>query len=155
LEDEPEAEAETVLSIRLIVGSDLDPVWSLFSERAEAAGQSRFLTWSDRARIAPTRVGALADHNLAWRRGSVLNRLSDERPEMVRPSPQRPATRGLPSVIWPTRSWARPYRVVEQTATELGISVGGGLKAMLMCTRFRSAEAPSPFTGPMVCHSER
>ena len=83
VEDEPEAQAETVLSVRLTVGSDLEPAWTLMSERAEAAGQSRFLTWSDRARIAPTRIGTLADHNLTWRRGSVLNRLSDERPEMA------------------------------------------------------------------------
>ena len=83
IEDEPEAQAETVLSVRLTVSGDLDPVWTLVSDRAEAAGQSRFLTWADRARLAPTRVGALPDHNLAWRRGSVLNRLSEERPEMA------------------------------------------------------------------------
>ncbi len=68
IEDEPEAAAETVLSVRLKVGSDLEPIWTLVSDRAEATGQARFLAWSDRVRLAPTRVGALADHNLAWRR---------------------------------------------------------------------------------------
>ena len=131
VEDEPEAEAETVLSIRLIVGSDLDPVWSLVSERAETAGQSRFLTWSDRARIAPTRVGALADHNLAWRRGSVLNRLSDERPEMAAAlATAAREARAAFGHLADTQLGAT-LRVVEQTATELGIPIGGGLKAML------------------------
>src|SRR5690348_12427368 len=43
IEDEPEKEAETVLTLRLTVASDLEPSWSLFSERAEAQGQVRNL----------------------------------------------------------------------------------------------------------------
>lgn len=49
----------------LRIGSDLDPVWSLVSDRARAQGQSRNLTWGDRIRLSPTRIGALADQNLA------------------------------------------------------------------------------------------
>ncbi|MEQ7774064.1 hypothetical protein ABQ012_15590 [Xanthomonas hortorum pv. hederae] len=37
------------------------------------------LAWKDRLALAPTRIGALADYNLAWQRGSVLNRISEER----------------------------------------------------------------------------
>ena len=44
IEDEPEREAETVLTVRLIVGSDLEPSWSLVSDRAEAQGQTRNLS---------------------------------------------------------------------------------------------------------------
>lgn len=36
IEDEPEKEAETVLTVRLIVASDLEPSWSLVSDRADA-----------------------------------------------------------------------------------------------------------------------
>jgi len=45
IQDEPEKEAETVLTMRLTVASDLEPSWSLISERAEAQGQSRNLNW--------------------------------------------------------------------------------------------------------------
>ena len=79
IEGEPEHGRETVLSLRLTVGSDLEPVWSLVSERAVAQGQSRYLSWADRVRLSPARIGAVADHHLGWRRGSVLNRISDER----------------------------------------------------------------------------
>lgn len=131
VEDEPEAQAETVLSIRLTVGSDLDPVWTLVSDRAEAAGQSRFLTWSDRARIAPTRVGALADHNLAWRRGSVLNRLSDERPEMAAALAEAARNARTTFGDLADAQLGATLQIVETTATELGIPIGNGLKAML------------------------
>lgn len=79
IEDEPEAGMETVLTLRLTVTDDLEPSWTLVSDRAAAAGISRYLTWADRVRLAPTRVGAVADYNLSWRRGSVLNRLSEEK----------------------------------------------------------------------------
>ncbi|MGD9471236.1 MAG: ATP-dependent endonuclease [Novosphingobium sp.] len=79
IEDEPEAGMETVLTLRLTVTNDLEPSWTLVSDRAAAAGVSRYLTWADRVRLAPTRVGAVADYNLSWRRGSVLNRLSEEK----------------------------------------------------------------------------
>jgi putative ATP-dependent endonuclease of OLD family len=131
VEDEPEAQAETVLSVRLTVGSDLDPVWTLVSDRAEAAGQSRFLTWADRARLAPNRVGALADHNLAWRRGSVLNRLSDERPEMAAALAEAARNARAAFGDLADAQLGDTLRIVETTAQSLGITVGEGLKAML------------------------
>ena len=79
IEDEPEAGMETVLTLLLTVTNDLEPSWALVSDRAAAAGISRYLTWADRVRLAPTRVGAVAEYNLSWRRGSVLNRLSEEK----------------------------------------------------------------------------
>lgn len=108
VEDEPEAQAETVLSIRLTVGSDLDPVWTLVSDRAEAAGQSRFLTWADRARLAPTRVGPFADHNLAWRRGSVQTASPTNDPRWPPPSRTRRVRPVPPSASSQTSSWAKP-----------------------------------------------
>lgn len=79
VEDEPEKDTETVLTVQLTVGSDLEPSWSLVSERATAQGLTRNLSWADRVRLAPTRIGALAAYNLSWRRGSVLNRVSEEK----------------------------------------------------------------------------
>ena len=79
IEDEPERDAETVLTVKLTVASDLEPTWTLVSERAEAQGLTRNLNWGDRIRLAPTRIGVMADYHLGWRRGSVLNRVSEER----------------------------------------------------------------------------
>jgi len=129
--DEPEAGAETVLSLRLTIGGDLDPVWTLASDRAEAAGQSRSLTWTDRTRIAPTRIGALADHNLAWRRGSVLNRISDERPEMSAALADAARTARATFGELADDQLGATLRIVEATSKDLGIPIGDGLKAML------------------------
>nr|WP_240903287.1 AAA family ATPase [Caulobacter sp. 602-2] len=129
--DEPEAGSETVLSIRLTIGGDLDPIWTLASDRAEAVGQARFLTWGDRTRIAPTRIGALADNNLAWRRGSVLNRISDERPEMSAALADAARTARATFGDLAETQLGETLRIVEKTATELGIPIGDGLKAML------------------------
>src|SRR5260370_4924200 len=79
IEDEPEKETETVLTVKLTVASDLEPSWSLVSARAEAQDQTRNLSWSDRVRLAPTRIGVMAGYHLGWQRGSVLNRVSQER----------------------------------------------------------------------------
>ena len=79
IEDEPQAGLETVLCLRLTVGADLEPVWTLVSDRASALGSERYLAWSDRQDIAPTRIGSFSDVNLSWKRGSVLNKLSNEK----------------------------------------------------------------------------
>jgi putative ATP-dependent endonuclease of the OLD family len=81
IDDEPESGRETVLTLRLAVKNDLEPLWTLVSDRADAQGQARYLTWADRVRLCPTRIGAFAENDLAWRRGSVLTKLSGEKAE--------------------------------------------------------------------------
>jgi putative ATP-dependent endonuclease of the OLD family len=58
IEDEPEKDCETVLTLRLTVAGDLEPVWSLVSDRAAAQSQTRNLNWTDRLRLSPTRIAA-------------------------------------------------------------------------------------------------
>ena len=60
VEDEPRAGIETVLTLKLTVTSDLEPSWSLYSERAEQQGVERGLTWKDRSTLAPARIGSFA-----------------------------------------------------------------------------------------------
>jgi hypothetical protein len=79
IDDEPETGRETVLTVNLSVGSDLERNWTLISQRAQAQGLTRNLSWGDRVRLAPTRIGMMADYHLGWSRGSVLNRVSEER----------------------------------------------------------------------------
>jgi putative ATP-dependent endonuclease of OLD family len=64
IEDEPERDAETVLTLTLTVAGDLEPTWTLESQRAAAQNLARNLNWTDRARISPTRIGAFGDYNL-------------------------------------------------------------------------------------------
>jgi putative ATP-dependent endonuclease of OLD family len=131
VEEEPSTDNETVLTLNLTVASDLEPVWSLVSERAAAQGQSRNLTWSDRVKIAPTRLGAVAEYNLGWRRGSVLNILSDERADasaaLVQAAREARAAFGEQA----GKQLSATLAIVEEAATELGIAYGKNLKAML------------------------
>jgi hypothetical protein len=129
--DEPEATHETVLTVELIVQGDLDPVWSLVSPRAAAQGLSRNLNWSDRLRLSPTRLGSYADGNLSWRRGSILNRISDERADtsaaLAEAARQARASFGENA----KDQLKETLKTVLETAKYLGIPVGDEIKAML------------------------
>jgi putative ATP-dependent endonuclease of OLD family len=131
IEEEPERELETVLTVKLTVASDLEPSWSLVSARAEAQGQSRNLSWSDRVRLAPTRIGAMADYHLGWRRGSVLNRVSEERADtsaaLAKAAREARALFGDQA----EEQLGETLSIVAETARELGIPVGDKVKAML------------------------
>lgn len=131
IEDEPEKDAETVLSLSLTVANDLEPSWTLVSERAEAQGLTRNLSWSDRVRLAPTRIGALADYHLGWRRGSVLNRISDERADasaaLAKAAREARAAFGEEAQA----QLGGTLGIVATTAKELGIPIGENIKAML------------------------
>ena len=131
IDDEPEAGRETVLTIRLHVGADLEPSWSLVSDRTASLDQQRLLNWSDRQRIAPTRLGSLPDNNLAWRRGSVLSRLTDERANTG--ASLANAARAARSAFGDVADAQlnATLKVVQETAAELGVDVGDTLRAML------------------------
>jgi putative ATP-dependent endonuclease of OLD family len=129
--EEPGAGLETVLTVALMVAADLEPQWRLVSERATAQGQSRNLSWADRQRIAPTRLGAFSENNLSWRRGSVLNRISTERADasaaLVAAAREIRAAFGEKA----NEELSDALRIVAETATELGIPVGSEVKALL------------------------
>ncbi len=131
VEDEPERDAETVLTVRLTVESDLEPVWSLFSERADAQGQTRNLSWSDRARLAPTRIGVMADYHLGWRRGSVLNRVSEERADTSAALAKAARVARAAFGDQAQDQLGETLKIVAATAKELGIPIGENIKAML------------------------
>jgi len=131
IEDEPEKDAETVLTLRLTVASDLEPSWSLVSGRAEAQGLVRNLSWSDRVRLAPTRIGVMADYHLGWRRGSVLNRVSEERADTS--AALAKAARDARAAFGEEAQGqlGETLSIVATTAKELGIPIGENIKAML------------------------
>jgi hypothetical protein len=129
--EEPEAGLETVLTVELTVAGDLEPQWKLVSERAAAQGHSRNLNWADRQRIAPTRLGIFSENHLSWRRGSILNRISEERVD---------ASAALVAAAREMRNefgeqakdqLAAALQIVTETANDLGVPVGEEVKALL------------------------
>lgn len=131
LAEEPEASLETALTLQMIVASDLEPQWTLVSARAAAQGLTRNLGWQDRLKIAPTRLGAFSDYNLSWRRGSILNRLSEERPDSS--AALVAAAREMRTAFGEQaeEQLSEALKIVADAANELGISVGGNVKALL------------------------
>lgn len=76
--DEPQYGLEDVITLRLIVGEDLEPDWHIFSERAHAEGLERKLSWKHRELVTPARLDVASHRHLAWGNRSVLNKLSEE-----------------------------------------------------------------------------
>ena len=77
LVDEPAGAFETVITVRLTVDENLDPRWSLCSDRADADDLIREMPPAERQRMAPTRLGVTANHHLAWGNRSILNKLAE------------------------------------------------------------------------------
>jgi hypothetical protein len=131
VEDEPLSGYETALTLNLTVGPDLEPVWSLVSEQAAAAGLSRSIAWKDRVGLAPARLGHRSGSHLSWSRGSVLNRLSDERvdlgAELARAAREARTTFGDQA----GQQLAGTLETVTGIAASLGVPVGSSAKAML------------------------
>lgn len=129
--EEPEAGHETVLTIELSVAGDLEPQWKLVSQRAAAQSQARNLNWLDRQKIAPTRLGAFSENNLSWRRGSILNRVSEERADTS--TALVAAARDVRNAFGEQAKdqLAETLKIVADVSQDLGIPVGGGVKALL------------------------
>jgi putative ATP-dependent endonuclease of OLD family len=131
VEDEPRAGIETVLTVRLQIFNDLEPIWSLYSIRAEQQGLERGLAWKDRSALAPSRIGNFANSHLSWTRGSVLNRLTDERAnlgaELARAAREARVNFGNQAGV----QLGQTLQVVTQTAERLGVPVGGATQALL------------------------
>ena len=131
IEDEPGEDLETILTIRLTIGDDLEPQWDLVSERAQAQGFSRNLSWTDRLRIAPTRIGTYANYHLTWQQGSILNLLSDEKADASAQLAQaaRDARKSFGDSAGDQLE--ETLSTVVEAAATLGIPVGDKVRAML------------------------
>ena len=148
VEDEPRKGLETVLTVRLTVFADLEPVWSLHSERTAHLDPPKMLQWKDRTALAPVRLGHQPNSNLSWTRSSVLNRLGDERievgPALVNAA--REARAGFGAKAAP--QLASTLKKVTETAQSLGIYVGASATALL------DAHSVSFGDGAIALHSE-
>jgi hypothetical protein len=94
LEDEPTAQREDVLTLRLAVGGDLEGHWSLYSDRTQLQ-DARDLTLPHRTLVSPIvldQAQSPATH-LRWARQSILQRLAE--PQFAMRTLVARAARGL------------------------------------------------------------
>jgi putative ATP-dependent endonuclease of OLD family len=148
VEDEPREGIATVLTLRLAVSADLEPVWSLYSERAEREGLERGLAWKDRSLLAPARIGSFANSNLSWSRNSVLNRLTEDRAEL---GSQLAAAARQARVSFGDQADAQladTLATVTDVANRLGVLVGVSARALL------DAHSVSIGDGAIALHNE-
>lgn len=131
VDDEPGMGLETVITVRLAVEDDLEPQWRLVSDRAEQQGQARGLSWADRVNLSPARIGVGADYHLRWSRGSVLTRISDEKPEVR--SSLAAAGRNARETFGAAADTqlGETLAIVGEVAKDLGIPVGDAVRALL------------------------
>ncbi|HNV58854.1 MAG TPA: AAA family ATPase, partial [Rhodoferax sp.] len=131
IEDEPRAGLETALTLKLEVKNDLEPSWLLYSDRAANQQLERSLAWKDRSLLTPARIGTYASTNLSWARGSVLNRLTEERASLG--SELADAARAARATFGARAGpqFTQTLQVVTQTATSLGVAVGASAQALL------------------------
>lgn len=131
VEAEPGAGLETALTLQLTVQSDLEPEWSLVSPRAQAAGRTRNLSWADRTRIAPARLGGTGDTHLTWRRGSVLSKITegkaDTSSELTRLAREMRDAFDQKEL----KELEGSLKLVTATAGEMGVPVGAAVQALI------------------------
>lgn len=146
--DEPQKGAETALTIQLSVEADLEPVWRLYSDRTAKVESPKGLPWKERAGLAPARLGSHPSSNLSWSRGSVLNRLSEERvevgAELVKAARDARIGFGEKAGV----QLKTTLETVTKTATDLGVPIGKSAKALL------DAHSVSFGDGAVSLHSE-
>lgn len=78
LRDEPEADDEPVLTVRLTVDATMEPVWELVCDRTS---DTRTLSNRDRALFGLVRLAGEDARHLGWGQGSVLSRLTGDAKE--------------------------------------------------------------------------
>ncbi|MDR6397467.1 ATP-dependent nuclease [Herbaspirillum seropedicae] len=147
IEDEPGVGLETVITLVLSVSSNLEPNWTLYSERAEQQLLERSLAWKDRAQLAPARIGAYTQANLSWSRNSVLNRLTDEKANLGAElaDAAREARSNFGAKAGPQLQ--ETLEKVNKTAKELGVRIGNS-QALL------DAHSVSIGDGAIALHNE-
>lgn len=73
--DEPEEDDDRVITVRLTVTKDLEPEWSVVTDR-DPDGIP--IHAKDRERLGALRLGAYVDRHMTWSRGSILARLTGD-----------------------------------------------------------------------------
>jgi len=123
LHDEPAADHEPVLTVRLTVDATMEPVWELICDRYPT---QRVLSNRDRSLFGVVRLAGEEARHLTWGQGSVLSRMTGDQEgaaqqlaEAYRVAKQTANLSSVPSLV------AAAERA-EQLAKELGAYVKEG-----------------------------
>jgi hypothetical protein len=79
--DDESVKDEPVLSIRLLVESSLEPVWTIWTERQTEHGPT--ILAKDREKLGVVRVGNYVDRHMTWGRGSALSQYATGMDELT------------------------------------------------------------------------
>lgn len=128
--NDPGEGLEDALRVRLAVGADLEPIWSVVKTDQDEG--TSFKT-SDRAKAAVSLIGAASDRHLTWSRGSLLNQLTET--ENISSS-LADAGRAAKAALETHRNenlakFDEVAKTVEATARTLGVNVASSYKAQL------------------------
>src|SRR5690606_8967127 len=108
----------------------------------------RSLAWKDRSLLTPARIGNYANANLSWTRGSVLNRLTEERVDLGSELARAGRTARTTFGAQAGQQLASTLQVVTKTASDLGVPVGARAQALLV------ADSVSIGDGAIALHRE-
>lgn len=72
--EDPGEGLEDALTVRLKVGEDLEPIWSVIKSDDNAGVNFKA---ADRAKVAVSLIGTTSDRHLTWSRGSILSKLTE------------------------------------------------------------------------------
>lgn len=127
---DPRDDLEDVLRVRLIVGGDLRPLWTVVKEDEDKGVEFRP---KDRSKVAVSLIGTFSDRHLSWARGSILNQLTDS--EDV-PSSLAHVGRAAKSALEEKRAsnlvpFDEAAGIAESTARALGVRVADSYKSHL------------------------
>ncbi|SDO40473.1 AAA domain-containing protein, putative AbiEii toxin, Type IV TA system [Sulfitobacter litoralis] len=121
---------EDALRVRLAVGDDLEPAWSVIKDDDNAGVQFKA---SDRAKASVSLIGATSDRHLTWSRGSILSQLTET--ENINSS-LAVAGRAAKAALETRRTedlnaFDAVAETAENTARSLGVAVQSSFKAHL------------------------
>jgi len=131
IQDEPHKDGENVLTVRLRVEEDLEPTWSLYSERTATEERVGNLRWDDRRKLAAVRIGATAEYHLAWRQGSVFSRLAGLEADVSRALAKAGREARTSFGKEANGKLAPALETVENVAKELGVRIDGTPQALI------------------------
>ncbi len=128
--EDPGADLEDALKVRLCVHEDLEPTWTVIKSNVDAGVP---FTATDRAKVAVSLIGAVSDRHLTWSRNSILSRITEaENITATLAEAARAAKTALDSQrSHDLKEFDKVASAAEQTARELGVRVERQYKAHL------------------------
>lgn len=128
--DDPGDDLEDALRVRLAVGDDLEPCWSVIKNDEDEGVPFKA---TDRAKVAVSLIGAVSDRHLTWSRGSILSQLTNT--ENITSS-LAGAARAAKTALEARRAddltrFDEVAGTAETTARALGVNVAASYKAHL------------------------